>query len=64
MCYPAPLKTRPYAVTNPITEVILEAAYHCAHHYEEVLVRLAVYSMWISRETFKAYKQAYHESLG
>lgn len=61
--YPAPLRTRPCQVTNPITEVILEAAYHCAHHYEEVLAKLAVYGMWISRETFQLYKRAYHVSL-
>lgn len=61
--YPAPLRTRPYQVTNPITAVILEAAYHCAHHYEEVLEKLAVYGMWISRETFRLYKRAYHNSI-
>lgn len=58
-----PLRTRPCQVTHPLTEQVLEAAYHCAQHYEEVLERLAVYGMWISRESFQLYKRAYHASL-
>lgn len=58
-----PLRERPCQVTHPIAEQILEAAYHCAHHYEEVLKRLAVHGMWLSREVVHAYKMAYHNSL-
>lgn len=58
--YPAPLRTRPCQVTSPITAVILEAAYHCAHTYEEVLEKLAVYGMWISNLVFHDYLMAYH----
>lgn len=61
--YPAPLRTRPYQVTNPITAVILEAAYHCARPYKETLEKLAVYGMWVSNETFQRYKRAYHNSI-
>jgi hypothetical protein len=58
-----PLRERPNQVTHPITERILEAAYHCAKHYEEVALNLAEYGMWISREVYHAYKLAYHNSI-
>ena len=61
--YPDPLRTRPWQVTSPITARVIETAYHLGHIYEEVVIKLAVYGMWISREVYFQYKIAYHNDL-